>query len=129
MTVMASWRPAQPGEPDGPEERFYRLFSEADPATARNLIDRFAEVWLPLAGLPSRRIVEVPDTVELKFRDDNGERTLRLTSWYTGSTYWMYEWDGTLTTAMHWIEEVAELQAEIAKTERGIYGRTPWDDD
>ncbi len=52
---------------------------------------------------------------------------LRLRSWYTGSTYWLPEWDGSLATAAAWIDDTADLQAENVKFERSRYGPTNWD--
>jgi hypothetical protein len=125
---MPSWRPANRGKPDGREEGFYKPLADVDPTVADALIHHYGEVWLPRAGLPMERLPEVGDTVEIRVRDDGDQRVLRLTSWYTGSTYWMYDWDGETSSAVAWIEEVADLQAGNVKTERGRYGPTPWDE-
>lgn len=55
-------------------------------------------------------------------------RRLRLTSWFTGSTYYLADWDGDWYDAKRWIEGVAELQAGNVDSFRGRHGPTPWDD-
>jgi hypothetical protein len=122
-------RPAEPGKPDGPDENLYRPLAEVNAALAKRLIERYGEVWLPRAGLPARRLPEVGDTVDLLVRNDDDECILRLTSWYTGSTYWMYDWEGDPDSALAWIADMAELQADNTKGDRGRYGPTPWDEE
>jgi hypothetical protein len=109
-------------------ERTYSDLADVDAALAARLIDAYGRRWLDQAGLPMRRLAEVPDTVELLVRTDEDAQVLRLTSWYTGSTYWLYEWDGEETRAVEWILDVADLQAGNVQTER-LYGPTAWDTD
>jgi len=129
---VPSWRPESPGDPDDADEWRFTPLDDHDPALAAEMIDRYGRRWLRLAGLPAARLTEVPDTVELRVADDWHEppgadrRVLRLTSWYTGSTYWLREWDGARDDAMAWVEDVADLQAHNVHFDRR-YGTTPWD--
>jgi hypothetical protein len=80
-----------------------------------------------------KRLVEVPDTVNLVVADSwdpaDGTHVLRLTSWYTGETRWLYGWDGHAETALSWIDDCAEVCGYWVQVERSRYGtRTPWDE-
>lgn len=99
--------------PDGPDERLFRPLEEDEPGLAQRLKQHYVEQWIAQAGLRPPSLQEAIDTVELKVAPDNepGKRRLRLTSFYTGSTYWRYGWDGSLETALDFMEEAAELQA------------------
>ena len=121
---MPSWRPPTASDPDGDDEGQYAPLSDRDADLAAALLDRYARVWLSGAGLPLERLAEVPDTVELV----EGRESLRLRSWYTGSTYWLHGWDGARETAEEWMDMVADLQARNVVDERTDYGPTPWDD-
>lgn len=107
--------------------------ADNDPELAAALLGRYGRRWLELANLPQDRLPEVPDTVELLVAPDwteppdEGLRILRLRSWYTGSTYWFPEWDGSVADAERWIDEIADLQAGNVVDERA-YGPTEWDD-
>ena len=65
---------------------------------ANRLVERFAPRWLRRAGLPLSHHGEVGDTIELRVADSwdplDGTHVLRLTSWYTGETTWLYDWRG-----------------------------------
>ncbi len=130
---MPSWRPAGASDPDGQDEWRFGPLADQSPALADALLDHYARRWLDLAHLPERRLPEVPDTVDLVVAPDwsepeaSGLLTLRLRSWYTGSTYWMPGWDGTPEDAERWIDGVAELEAGNVDDERE-YGPTEWDD-
>lgn len=69
------------------------------------------------------------ETIELKVAPDDtpGRRRLRLTSFYTGSTYWLYEWDGSEEAALGFMGSSAELQGGNVKEDRR-HGPTPWDE-
>lgn len=89
-------------------------------------------MWLIEAELPEDHLAEVGDTVALVVAEewehlDGGTKRLRLTSWYTGSTYWLRDWDGDLRTATEWVGHVAQLQAVNVRVERFRNGPTPWD--
>jgi hypothetical protein len=119
---MPSWRPPHAGSPNGPDEWRFRPLADLDPHLAARLLDRYGPRWLAAAGLPLGRLAEVPDTVDLR----RGPDGLRLTSWYTGSTYWLGDWDGSLEAAEAWIDDVADLQAANATIDRE-YGPGVWD--
>lgn len=108
-------------------------FAEVNAVLAAKLLDRYAREWIVLAGLPPERLSEVADTVEVVVAPDwnapadSGLQVLRLRSWYTGSTYWLYDWDGSAGEAEAWIDSVADLQAGNVSLDRE-YGPTPWDD-
>lgn len=55
--------------------------------------------------------------------------TLRATSYYTGSTWWLDPWDGTEVAATRFlVDEVAEAAATDVKAENRRSGRRPqWD--
>jgi len=130
---MPSWRPAEASDPDDENEWRFEALEEHDADLATVLLDAYGRRWLELAGLTPERLPEVPDTVELVVADDwteppaSGLRVLRLRSWYTGSTYWLWDWDGARDLAARWIEDVAELQASNVTVARQRYGETPWD--
>src|SRR5207253_5358402 len=110
--LVPSWRPPTAVDPDGANAWRYRLLSEVDASMATRLVDRFAPRWLRRAGLPEWRLPEMPDTIELKVADSwdpqDGSRLLRLTSWYTGETTWLYDWTGDFETAASWIDDAAD---------------------
>ena len=74
------------------------------------------------------KLAEVGDTLQLLVRPDDEGQVLRLTSWYTGSTYWLYEWDGEEASALAWITDVADLQAGNVQDDRR-HGPTFWDNE
>ncbi len=129
---MPSLRPESPSSPDGQDEWRYQQLHDVDPVLADDLIGAYGTVWLPLAELPLDRHAEVGDTVELAIADEwedpaPGAKRLRLTSWYTGSTYWLPDWDGDADKAISWIRDTAWLQAGNVRFQRYRYGRTLWD--
>ena len=130
---MPSWRPAEPGEPDGDDEWRFAPLANQDDELHTLLLETYGRRWLRQAGLPEERLPEVPDTVELLVAEDwtepagTGLLTLRLTSWYTGSTYWLPGWDGSSEAAVAWIEDIADLQAGNVRFDRDRHGHTPWD--
>lgn len=131
--VMPSWRPDEASDPDGENERRFAPLAESDPDLADSLLDRYGRRWLRAAHLPEGRLPEVPDTVELLVAPDwteppdLGRKTLRLRSWYTGSTYWLSGWDGSRADVERWIDDMADLQAGNVDGDRQ-YGPTKWDD-
>jgi hypothetical protein len=132
---MPSWRPAGAGDPDEEHEWRFKPLVEQDPDVAAALLEAYGHRWLEKAELSLDRMAEVPDTVDLVVAEDwtepegSGLMVLRFRSWYTGSTYWLREWDGTYDSASYWIIDVADLQAGNVMFERDRYGPTPWDDD
>ena len=58
----------------------------------------------------------------------DGTRRLRLRSWYTGTTDWLVEWDGSLDIAADWMMVQAKLRGTWVHDERGIGGSTVWDE-
>jgi hypothetical protein len=106
--------------------------AEANADLALRLLREYGEVWLTEAELPVERLAEVEDTVEIVVAKEWGDpdaesMRLRLTSWYTGSTYWLPGWDGDHGAAVAWIRDIAQLQAGNVRTQRFRYGSTPWD--
>jgi hypothetical protein len=129
---MPSMRPPTASDPDGPDGWRYRDLAEADPALANRLVNEYGRVWLSGAELPPERAGEVADTVQIAVAeewetDEPGLKRLRLTSWYTGSTYWLPDWDGDDEKAISWIRDTAWLQAGNVRFQRYRYGRTTWD--
>lgn len=133
MVAMPTWRPPSASDPDDENEQRFVPLERRDNALADALVDRYGRRWLHRARLPEDRLAEVPDTVELVVAPDwtgppdSGRRTLRLRSWYTGSTYWLGGWDGSSEAAEAWIDQVAELQAGNVEDDRR-HGPTVWDD-
>jgi len=130
---MPSWRPETATDPDGRDEWRYRTLGEVDASMATRLVDRFAPRWLRRAGLPIRRLPDVPDTIELKaaasWDPPDGSRVLRLRSWYTGETTWLYDWAGDFETAAEWIDGAADIFGDWIEDERAIGGGpTPWEE-
>ena len=126
-------RPPTASDPDGPDSWRYRELAEVDPVLAHRLVSEYGEVWLSEAELPLERLSEVGDTVEIAVADEwedsePGSKRLRLTSWYTGSTYWRPDWDGDEEKAVSWVRDVASLQAGNVRFQRYSYGRTVWDE-
>jgi len=85
---------------------------DEQPELAERLRRRYAERWVVEAHLRSPRLEDAMDTIELKVAPDEepGLRRLRLRSFYTGSTYWRYGWDGSEDAALDFMDEAAELQ-------------------
>jgi hypothetical protein len=69
------------------------------------------------------------ETVELKVAADEepGLWRLRLRSFYTGTTYWRYGWDGSEEAALDFMDEAAELQGHNVGEDRR-HGPVLWDD-
>jgi hypothetical protein len=133
VVETSSWRPSAASDPDEGDEWRFRPLAEQDPEAVMRLIEHFAPLWLEAARLPMHRLGEVPDTVELLVAESwnpaDGTLVLRLRSWYTGETRWLYGWDGEVDSALPWIEEVADLCGGWVEDERSHYGnRTPWDE-
>ena len=58
----------------------------------------------------------------------DGSRVLRLTSWYTGETRWLYDWPGDYESAEEWIEDCADMSGDWIHDERALGGDpTPWE--
>jgi hypothetical protein len=125
-------KPESASDPDGVDEWRYGELADHNADLALRLLREYGEVWLTDAELPLERLAEVEDTVEIVVANDwedpdPGSMRLRLTSWYTGSTYWLPGWDGDPGAAVAWIRDVAQLQAANVRTERFRYGSTQWD--
>lgn len=118
-----------PSAPDGDEEHLFVPLGDADPGLAARLRRRYAERWLLEAELPADRLEDAMETLELKVAPDDrpGHRRLRLRSFYTGTIYWLYEWDGSEASALELVERSAELQGWNAKHDRR-HGPRPWDE-
>jgi hypothetical protein len=130
--AMPSMKPESASDPDGENGWRYRDLAETDADLALRLLREYGEVWLIEAELPVERLAEVQDTVELVVANeweesDPQSMRLRLTSWYTGSTYWLPGWDRDHSAAVAWIRDIAQLQAGNVRTQRFRYGNTPWD--
>jgi hypothetical protein len=134
---MRDWRPANPSSPDDADEWRFRPLRDDDSEFAERLVDAFCREWVMIAGFASERVEEARNTVELLVADEwdpdgpevEHTKRLRLTSWFTGSTYWLYEWAGDEATARRWIVHTADLQARNVMTERQLHGPTEWDGD
>jgi hypothetical protein len=116
--------------PDGDEEHLFVPLDEDDAALADRLRRRFVDLWLREGRLPLHRFDEALETVELKIAPDDqtpGRWRLRLRSFYTGTTYWLYDWDRSTSAAEAWIDDVAELQGANVNEDRR-HGPTPWDE-
>jgi hypothetical protein len=130
---VPSWRPLNPSSPDELDEWRFRPLADTAAALTERLAAHFAPRWLQAARLPMSRLSEVPDTVEFRVAETwdpaDGTKTLRLTSWYTGETRWLYGWDGRYESAAQWIEQVVEDFGDWVLTERELYGSAPpWDE-
>lgn len=115
--------------PDGREEHLFRPLGETEPGLASELRDRFAEKWLRESGFPDSRLPDAIATVDLRVAPDDheGQRRLRITSSFTGSTRWLYEWDGDPGRAAEFVDEVASDEAQWVHDERHLNGPTEWD--
>jgi len=130
---MPNWRHSTAPDPDGPDEWRFQPLVEHDHDLSLRLTDIYAHRWVERSGFPPERTPEVPDTIELVVADEWAEasigmRRLRLTSSFTGNSYYLPDWDGGWYEAKAWIEDVAEMQAGGVDDYRGRYGPTPWDD-
>jgi hypothetical protein len=121
--------PENPSSPDGPEEHLFVPLDDEQPELAERLRRRYAERWVVEGHLRPPRLEDAMDTIELKVAPDEkpGLRRLRLRSFYTGSTYWRYGWDGSEDAALDFMDEAAELQgADVGGDRR--HGPVLWDD-
>jgi hypothetical protein len=118
-----------PSDPDGVVEPLFVPLEAEDPALADRLKRRYVELWLREGRLPLHRFDEGLETVELKIAPDEapGRWRLRLRSFYTGTTYWLHEWDRSAAAAEAWVDDIAELQGQNVNDDRQ-YGPTPWDE-
>jgi hypothetical protein len=115
--------------PDGPDEHLFLPLEDDQPELAERLKRHYIEQWVAEARLRPPSLQDAMDTVELKVAPDEepGLRRLRLRSFYTGSTYWRYEWDGSEEAAFRFMDQAAELQAWNVEGDRE-HGPVPWDD-
>lgn len=115
--------------PDGREEHRFRPLDEVDPALADTLRHTFVPKWLTESGFPPSRYDEAMATVDIRVAPDEepGEQRLRVTSTFTGSTRWLYEWDGDEQEAIAFVEDVAGDEAGWVHDERRLNGPTEWD--
>jgi hypothetical protein len=130
---VPNWRPETATDPDGPDAWRFRPLLDEDRELALRLIDVYASRWVERSGYPESKIPEVSGTMELVIADEwtapgATTRRLRMTSWFTGSTYYLPGWNGDWYEAKRWIEDVAEMQAGNVDSYRGRNGPTPWDD-
>ena len=126
--IRRRWREMDLG-PDGRQEHLFRPLEEVDPALADTLRRTFVPKWLAESGFPAWRYDEAMATVDIRVAPDEepGERRLRVTSGFTGSTRWLYEWDGDEQEAIAFVEDVAGDEAGWVHDERRLYGPTEWD--
>jgi hypothetical protein len=128
-TLSRVAEPWTPSNPDGYEEHLFVPLEAEDPALADRLRRRFVDLWLREGRLPLHRFDEALETVELRVAPDEtpGRWRLRLRSFYTGTTYWLYDWDRSTPAAEAWVDGVAELQGANVNEERR-YGPSDWDE-
>ena len=122
---MPSWRPAKASDPDGADEWLYEDLAERDPQLLEHITRRYSTSWLRLADLDDGFLSEVGDTIDVRVHREQG--TLRLTSWYTGTTYYGPDWPTDVAVVNVWIDGVADMAASNVRTDRSLYGKTPWD--
>src|SRR5262249_32485660 len=129
LRVVTFDRPEHFSSPDGDQEHLFIPLEDEDLKLAHKLLRRYAERWLIEAELPADRLDEAINAAELKTAPDDepGLRRLRLTSFYTGTTYWRYGWDGSEAAALSFMDETAELQGGNVRDDRR-HGPTPWDE-
>jgi hypothetical protein len=120
--------PKNPSSPDGDEEHLFVLLEDDRPELAKRLRRRYAERWVVAAHLQPPRLEDAMDTIELKVAPDEepGLWRLRLRSFYTGSTYWRYGWDGSEETVLEFMDEAADLQGGNVGEDRR-HGPVLWD--
>jgi len=121
--------PENPSSPDGHDEHLFVPLEDEQAGLAERLRRRYAERWVVEAHVRPPRLEDAMDTIELKVAPDEeaGLRRLRLRSFYTGSTYWRYGWDGSEEAALDFMDEAAELQGANVGDDRR-HGPVLWDD-
>lgn len=118
-----------PSAPDGDRESLFVDLAQRDPDLADRLVRRFLDRWLRRARLAPPSFDEAAGSVELKVGPDEfGLEALRLRSFHTGTTYWRYEWDGSESMAVQFMDDTADAQAGNVEQDRRN-GYTPWDAD
>jgi hypothetical protein len=118
----------QASSPDGDQEHLFVPLADEQPELAQRLIRRFSERWVAKSQLHPPTIEDAVATVELKVAHGpqfDGS-CLRHTSFYSGSTYWHYGWDGTEDAALEFMDEMADTQSHNVAADRR-HGPTPWD--
>jgi hypothetical protein len=121
--------PADPSSPDGAEEHLFIPLEDERPELAARLRRRYAERWIVVAHLRPPSLEDAMDTLELRVAPDHdpGLWRLRARSFYTGSTYWHYGWDGSEEAALEFMDDTAELQGQNVGDDRR-HGPVLWDD-
>lgn len=103
----------------------HSLLDDVDSVQAQLLKERFALSWLALVefeGHPA--VAEAAACLALWVElDPSASRSLRATNYYTGSTYWLHEWNGDQEAAEGFMDEVAAAAAEEVRREPHNRGR------
>jgi hypothetical protein len=88
--------PENSSSPDGADEHLFVPLKDEQPELAERLRRRYAERWIVVAHLRPPRLEDAMHTIELKVApDEEPGQWRRLRSFYTGTTYWQYGWDGS----------------------------------
>lgn len=92
---------------------------------------RFAEVWLQQSGFLTAPLDDAARSLGL-WVSGSGARgrghMLRATSHYTGSSWWLEDWDGDEATAEAFVDRAAAAAAVEVKAENRRSGRPlEWD--
>jgi hypothetical protein len=109
---------------DGQREHLFRPLDEEDARLADAMRRRFTTRWPEVSGLPNSRVAEAMETVDIRMGpgDRPGARCLRITSTFTGSTRWLYEWQGEQGQALGFADDVAVEEGHWVHDERRHHG-------
>jgi len=102
------------------------LLDDRDPVAARELKERFARRWLALVDFHEQPPVEEAAACLALWVERPAEKAplaLRVTDHYTGTTYWLYDWDGDYARAQIFMDELAENAAGNVRMEPHHRGR------
>jgi hypothetical protein len=109
------------------DEPAYEPLVLRHPQFVRPAIDRYADVFILLAGIDQRHADDVRRSLMIDVSVDP-PTVLRVSSNFTGETHWQDGWTGTLSELIDLAEEMAETNAHWVQTERHLTGATAWDD-
>ncbi len=107
-----------------------RPLDSLDAGAARELRERFADLWIRRSGLRTAPPDDAAESLGLRVSpaDESDRYTLRATSYYTGGSWWLRDWDGDAATAYEFIDRVADAAATDIKAENRRSGRRiQWD--
>lgn len=100
---------------------------ELDPTLESGLKEQIVRVWLRQAGVDRSRHLDALDAIEIEVVSQPPARHLTVTSHFSGSTHWLYNWTGSAEEAHSFASRVGADEADWLIQDRALHGKSEWD--